>query len=110
MSGAAAAALPGESTDFCFSQGGKGVSKGPLGRLSSRANAVKAALARSPGGTPEQKKSRTEDMMDVEFHPVPAFPGVGGNAEPSTAASAAVAPGMGLSSGHSGACKGPSGG
>eukprot|EP00959_Pyramimonas_sp_CCMP1952_P316894 6633000-Pyramimonas_sp.AAC.1 len=119
MSGAAAAALPGEATDLSeivFSKGGKGGSKDPLGRLSDRVNAAKAALARSPGGTPEQKKSRTEDIMDglmdsvEEFHPAPAFPGIGnGRAEPSTVASAAVAPGIGPSGSSSGARKGPLG-
>eukprot|EP00959_Pyramimonas_sp_CCMP1952_P069412 1448510-Pyramimonas_sp.AAC.1 len=69
MSGAAAAALPGEATDLNQSilgtHSSAGVGKGPLSRLSDRANAVKAALARSPGGTPEQKKLRTDDMMDA---------------------------------------------
>eukprot|EP00959_Pyramimonas_sp_CCMP1952_P275053 5749977-Pyramimonas_sp.AAC.1 len=64
MPGAAAAASHGEPTDLSQPVAGKGAEKGPLARLSERANAVKAAMSRSPGASPEQKKIRTEDLME----------------------------------------------
>ena len=100
MPGAAAAALPNESTEMSQSLMGKGGN--PLGRLTDRRAAVQAAISKSPAkASPAKKVARTGDV-DVmstddgvfgpsagQFAPAPAFPG-----GPSSVAPPSTPPGV----------------